>query len=743
MREKFVWACLVGAGITTAAIGIRQPDLYGFYALYYIAAAFTVVALAFAGRVRSSGEPLRPIDYSYIALTALAMRCAFLWWSQPLSIDRYGYHDFERFLSSGLLPYKQFFFAYPQGAALLFAGGAHIPHIAQVWQVAIIVCDVLVALLIAAYVSSLLGRRIALVLGLAYCVAPFAAMESGLNAHIDVFVAAFFIVACWLFIRKRSFAGFLGAVAALLKGWPIVTLPLVFAGSRDRAALGRTILFSVLAAIITTLPFIGAAKEMLGYWYTLLPVPGAGSLAGAIQSVPFYQNSLKSLAAHVPMLAHAVSLYTLAFIAAYALAFVALLGWNGAEQRWAAWGRRAEALPTGSVAAFVLFALTGIGFALVGVDTLVLLKNFNYHDPWWFPPVSQIPRAIALIILGLALPFAGARWIIKAGIDETSLRLLFLLCTGAIVIFIHGNNFGWYLLPLLPAAFLLTIPALRWLLVAALLAFYPSYPTASFSRIGDESAIHHPYAWTTRPDAGPNFALLKGAGSAQYRIHTQNGVLAVPALRKKSYIVTRFPFCENGSMDYAVGHLRDTVAIAGGTGVLEVSSGIAHTQPIHYVGATPASCGSPQFYLLPEIANSVDISATGGSLDVSIVPPQVSSGWNTSAYAIGRVDWKVGPHTVFVLDQRSNFDASFGGRLELSIWLSGVGTNGHRVNDMPIILGDRSSSIDYTIHNRYPLAVAEFPLATIDHVRVEVKTAKKETGVARLFLRNLGFIEEN
>lgn len=743
MREKIVWICLLAAGVTTATIGIRQPDLYGFYGLYYVAAALTVAGLALARDGSPPNGPLRPIEYGYVTFAALATRCTFLWWSQPLSIDRYGYRDFERFLSSGLLPYKQFFFAYPQGAALLFAGAAHIPHIGTVWQIAMVVCDVLIAVLIAWYASSLFDRRIALALGLAYGVAPFPAIESALNAHIDTLVAAFFIVACWLFVRKRSFAGFVGAVATLLKGWPIVTLPLIFAGSRDRGALGRAILFSILAGLITTLPFLGAAKEIVGYWYTLLPVPGAGSLAGAIQAVPFYQNSLKSLGQHIPLLTLLISLYTLAFIIAYALAFAALLGWSGVERWWVSIRRRSGTLLPGTIAAAALLALAGIGFALVGVDTLALVKDFNYHDPWWFPPVSQFPRSITLIAIGLALPFVGGRWMLRYGIDETSLRVLLIVCTGAIVILVHGNNFGWYVLPLLPAAFLLTVPALRWLMVAVLLAFYPSYPTASFAKIGDESAIRHPYAWTVKTDAGPDLSLIGGHDYERYKVADVNGTLVIPAIHHKRYIVANFHYCENGTMRFMVGRSLAQIPIAGGDGVFEAPAVAENAETIRFINVVPASCGAPEFYLLPEIAQSASVVANDGALDVAIVPPHISSGWNAAVYATGRVNWKVGPHTVFILDQRSNFDASFGGRLELSIWLSGFGTNGRRVDDMPIILGDHTSSVDYVIHNRYPLAVAEFPLATVDRIRVEVKTAKKETGLAKLYLRKMGFLEEN
>lgn len=744
MRDRAVWICLLAAGATTAAIGILQPNLYLFYALYYAAALFTVAALALTVRGASGGAAFRRIEYAYVGLTALATRCTFLWWPQPLSIDRYGYHDFERFLSSGLLPYKQFFFAYPQGAALLFAGAARVPHISSVWQSAMIVCDVLVALLMTWYASSLFGPRITLVIGLAYGVAPFPVIESGLNAHIDTLVAAFFIVACWLFVRKRSFAGFVGAFAALLKGWPVVTLPLIFAASRDRSALTRAILLSIFAALITTLPFIGAAKAIVGYWYTLLPVPGAGSLAGAIQSVPFYQNSLKSLAAHIPLLARPISLYMVAFVAAYTLAFAALLGWNGAERWWAFSRRRSEVLRTGSIAAFTLLALAGIGLALIGVDTLVLLKDFNYHDPWWFAPASQLPRGVALIALGIALPLAGARGALTEKTDETCLRLLIIICTSAIVILVHGNNFGWYMLPLFPVAFLLTVPGLRWMLVGALLAFYPSYPTASFSNIGDEFAIRHPYAWSVRADAGPDLSLINGGNSERYKIRVVHDVLLLQPLLHKRYIVANFHDCNSGSSRVVVGRSHVDVSIAGGIGVLEQpSSDTAAAQQIRFVDVRPASCGVPEFFLLPEIAGSVKIAATGGALDTSIVSPLISSGWNAAAYATGRVNWQVGRHTVFVLDQRSNYDASFGGRLQLSIWLSGIGTNGKLVENMPIIVGDRTSSIDYVIHNRYPLAVAEFPLAKIDRVRVEVKTTKQETGVAKLLLRNLGFLEEN
>jgi uncharacterized membrane protein len=324
---------------------------------------------------------------------ALFLACCLLVRGGPLDSAPYGdvhlYDTYGHNMTSGQIPYRDFFDEYPPLAQPLFAVVRGLPgsyaHAFR-WTMALFGAAA-IAFMLAALVALGAARRRLLVAAFAAGVSPLLVGPIFLNAY-DMWPALLTAAAVFAFVRRRERTTYvLLALAVAAKVYPLVLLPLALVETWDRGgrdSVRRALAWFAGVLVLVNLPFAVAGPGGLRYSYWIQAKRGleAESLGGGVLL------ALNRLGLHhVQLVAHlstdvggsaADAIATLSSLVV--LAAVLLVAWLYLR-------RRTEPL-VAAAAAVVAFVAFGKVFSPQYVD-------------WLVPLVPAAGAAASAVLLGV------------------------------------------------------------------------------------------------------------------------------------------------------------------------------------------------------------------------------------------------------------------------------------------------------------------------------------------------------
>ncbi|TAM59276.1 DUF2029 domain-containing protein [bacterium] len=738
-----------------ATVGIRfcGDQMLEFYVFYAVGSLATVLALLSARRIyaqRYKGGGHADLRW-LIVIVLVGALTRILFWSfpQPLSIDQFQYRDFETFMNRGLAPYTGFFFPYPQGAALIFSIIRRAADPLAVWRIVILVADLLSIVTIWLVCRRLAVSGFALFAAACYAVMPMTVLESGMNVHLDVLLTLAVVAGYMAFERERfTVAGIFWGFGALLKGWPAILAALsAFACREPRRVLKYSI--ALIATLIVTSALLGTGVSAVEkYWYTLLPVPGAGSLAGAITASVFAQNSVRALTIDIPALRVLYIIFGALLPLSMILAIVDLWYVDKAPGRILAWlcdkRNLAERLSLG--AALLVFAAIG------GYHALSPWLAAQYLYKWWTPTPIVALRGWAELLFSLCTIVLVVRYYcLPAGNSRARKIAVHLISISLLSIFLHGNDYGWYLLPLIPLFFV--IPNMVGVgLLASCLAYYASYPSAVFARLG--FAEHHVnlQGWKVKEWPGPSRSRSGGAADLSRAPGSGDGwirvILDSPRAQDGFLRVGTQGNCALGRRVVVrnLSHLsKGSAPIIGNTGIVALPASIipgSEVLAIKVPGAAGCTIASTSI-IAPDYDETMGTRAIRDGISAVLRPNHTQDGWAPYVWAVRTGSIPIDNWSALQIVRRSNTDASFGGAaIAFSIWVSGVDANGSVHRNVPVVLQDATTSNDYFIVDRYPLRHLPISLRRIEKVSAMLTLQSPRVREARLQLRDMEIVQE-
>jgi uncharacterized membrane protein len=308
-----------------------------------------------------------------LAAAVLFVVCCLVVRGGPLGTTPYGdvylYAHYSHNMTSGQVPYRDFFDEYPPLAQPLFLGVRALPgSFEPAFRWTMTALGALAVLLLVATLTSVRASRLRLVVaGAVAGVAPLLVGPIFLNAY-DLWPAFLTAAALLAFVRRReTLAYVLLALAVAAKVYPVVLLPVALVetwrlGGRD--AVRRACLWFVGVVVAVNLPFavLGPGGLRYSYWAQLKRGLEVESLAGALLLAFHHATLVASLSTNVAGgLANALATVT----SLVAVAAVLLVAWLQLR------GRRD--VVTAAAAAVVAFVAFGKVISPQYVDWLVPL----------------------------------------------------------------------------------------------------------------------------------------------------------------------------------------------------------------------------------------------------------------------------------------------------------------------------------------------------------------------------------
>lgn len=739
-RVKWVaFARLVLAGLIVALLGVFKYTLEWFYVLYALS---TITALAWASTFVRASNMLAPRHARSrvlsVVIVAAALRILLgLCIQSPYSVDRYSYGDFQTFLLQHLAPYKDFFFTYPQGAALLFKVTAWMPARNAAWHWLTASVDVLNAYLVMVVCSRRLGEARGWVCAMLYAVLPVMIIESAVNAHLETYVVLFLLLTLLAFLTQPGAAGGLITVAGLIKGWPVALIPLVIAGLRTAKYRLIAVITAIGAIIICTAPFLSAGVAMLRFWYTLLPVPGAGGMSNEITAVVFAQNSLRSAANDIAWLASAPLAAEVALVVIFvvAIADLAIAGDSVLTIHVDRQNRNTGRAYLSRASSFAVL-LAALCLATVGISLILqpwLPSQYAYS--WWTPTTVEVIRGLTCFLASLCIALlAVSRHDVATDAFEKFVR--YSISIAVMIVLIHANNFGWYLLPALVLSFVVRADALRWTLIVAICAFYVSYPSTSFATVLSSRTLATAGPMSVQRAAAPDLTSNKGT---VLRLEQNLYRVALPRDTSGFVIADYAPLCKDAT--------PVTARIGTATPLQTVAYGSRAVFPLGKSSAVvrfAGACAPIRVSAVNAERQAISVSTEPSAIRVRFAKPgPAARWWLPYAYITLPLHAQTDADTALTVDQRANYDPTFGGGdISLSVWVDGKDAQGNDVKNLPVVLNDRNASRDYTIRNRYHFRNLGVRLAEVNSVHIETSLARVAAHNAQLSLSTPSVVEE-
>ncbi len=656
--------------------------------------------------------PRARIAVVIVGIVALAAVLPFALNSHHLSVDQFQYLDFERFFRLGKVPWSGFVFTYPQGTALIMWALDHTSL--TVWRSAVIGAQLLTAVLLAWRSGH--PTRGSITMGLAFALCPLTLVEAGVNAHLDVLVAMMVAIACVGALRSRTtIYSAAMTIAGTLKGWPLALVPLYLFGLRERRAIIVGSAVALVAFVATVIPFARDLGALSGYWATLIPIHGGSSLAGVAGGVPFYQNSFYAMVADWPALHQLIGIgYLVLFACALATVTRRELG--------------ARSVPVAWYAACWFLVVIGLYIASSGFAPSARAYK------WWTPSLVLLVRGLAIAAFALASAAAFRREGLNLrGDADRFLVLAFAISLGVVIL--HGNTFGWYVLPVF--VLLCAMPPSRaaWFALGSLAAFYVSFPSSSFS-FGPFSRMAPIGGWKISSDWD----------------FVEAGRRVLPVMRDAHGGLVRLRFDGAGYLRLVTGadcRAAFTVKIDGEPFTEKQLDGRLFVKAAQdgwntVVLREPANpqCRLLSADLLRFNPSSIHVQRTSyGALDVQLFEHSKRDGHATAVYAIAPYARTVSPDDALRFRRQGTAEASFGGNpLAFSIYLRGRSGSGAAMR-VPVVHDDRTTDSRYPIIDVYPLRDLPMHLVSVQAVEIEVHTVVATTP-ARLCISDVSFVRE-
>jgi len=685
-------ALVIAADVSLAR---ASASLIPFYLAYGIAVVlWFVVILRLDITLGLDSTPLKnaALFGINVIIAGSLLATVFVFSAHNLSTDQYQYRDFEAFLRKGLAPWSGFVFTYPQGAALLFAALMRFPSFA--WTMVVIAAQA-ATIAIITFASGRPSRH-SLVSGFAYATCPFTVIEAGSNAHLDVLVSLCFAAAGLAILAKRGSAtAALLTVAALLKAWPAALVVGFILGLRKLRSFLYAALAAALVVLLSILPFAKDLGGLFFYWHTLLPFNGGSTLAGVVTTSQFVQNSLFALGSDWPALWLLIPVGAFLFcVAFFALCFRNELSSSAATLSW--------------TISCILLSIMGIYVASIP------FAPSAHAYTWWTPSSVFILRGIAVLLFSIG---AIATW--PRYIRAITRNFPYFLITGITVsigvIFLHGNTFGWYLLPCL--AFLCLLPSgkSRWFLLASLCAFYASYTTSNFRHNPDKviARAGH-YIVTTAPDyyrTNQRFLFVGKLASGGYGV-------TIP--KRFRYIAVHTKGLCQGMLSTTIAHRTSMTTVTNNQSIVPINSPLGTKATFRLSGH---DCAISAAYALMADTDSARFHETRkGDLRMTLALRSHRAAFSSYVKAYAPLHVRPRKYMAIALTQWSNMDPSFGGNaVALSGYLIGR-TKMSVATRVPFDLNDRNTPRAYHLVMRYPLKNMAHHLALVTGIEIEART---------------------
>lgn len=684
-------ALLIAADVFLARV---SASLLPFYLAYMIAVVVWFVAfLRLDIRLGLDSAPLKnAVSFAItIIITGSLLTTVFVFGAHNLSTDQYQYRDFETFLRAGLAPWSGFVFTYPQGAALLFTVLMRFPPAA--WTIVALAAQAATI----AIITFAPGRpsRHSLVSGFAYATCPFTLIEAGTNAHLDVLVSLCFAAAGVAILAKReSTTAALLTAAALLKAWPAALVVGFVLGLRKFRSLLYATLAVALVVLLSIFPFAKDLGGLVFYWHTLLPFNGGSTLAGVVTTSTFVQNSLFALRSDWPTFWFLIPVGAFLFCGS----FVAFCFRNELS----------------SAAATLTWTISCIFMSIMGIYVASMPFAPSAHAyTWWTPSAVLILRGTAMLLFSIGAIATWPRYF--RSITRSSHHLLMSGIAVSIgIIFLHGNTFGWYLLPCL--AFFCFLPSgkSRWFLLASLCAFYASYTTSNFRQSPDKiiaKATH--YTITTAPDyyrANQQFLFVRKLPSGGYGV-------SIP--KRFRYIAVHMKGLCQGQLSTTIAHRTSFTTVSNNQSIVPIYRSSGREAAIRPPGH---DCAISTAYGLTTDANSVRFHETRkGDLRMTLAMRSHHAAFSPYIKAYAPLHVRPTRYMAIAISQWSSMDPSFGGNaVAISGYLIGRTKTSADVR-VPFDLNDRNTPKFYHLIMRYPLKNLTQQLAVVTGIEIEAR----------------------
>ncbi len=499
------FACIsIGATVAAAYTGSAMQNFY----LYYALALFSFLISAAMSMAIDVPVDSRRVKKALIIVlcVAAALRLATQFGALHLTVDLSWYGDYLRFASEGLQPYRDFYFPYPQGFAVLIEafGRAHLPSI--ILHFLFISVDVGAVYAIYILSRSIMNECAALCGASMYAFLPMAVLESGSSGHFDSLAGlAALIVLIFVIRRRPALAATFLAVGGSIKVFPLALAPaLVYAMRRRSDILKSTAAF--FAVTLLTLAALGSSGVAALNFYANA---GYASNSARAYIESFLSNSLPQLAHDLPALGAIVPIAE-----AFALVCVfvtVLLGIRPAvDKPRDRFERTLKRLCTpnysgiASVAFSLILLVYGAYVALSPTGDLYMAYT------WWTPMSVTILRGLAMAGFAAVALYEALRWSFRAEAPAAQIVTLMGIVLGILILSRPDVN-TWYVVPVAAIICASRSKAVAIALVAALSMYWAAWPSSSFASSDFFSPVIQ---------AGPNAVVvtLEGAPSIERSI---------------------------------------------------------------------------------------------------------------------------------------------------------------------------------------------------------------------------------
>lgn len=741
--------------LATLGIAVWGHTLIYFFAFYSLGSLAAILILLSLHRIPSKSLPT--LRLSLTVALACVLRIILALFGPKLSFDAHWYKDYAQFMMRGGVPYRDFYFPYPQGFAFLIWPLARAPQIADVVFRATFICSDIATLIVLVKIwERRAGSSAARFAGLAYAILPLPILETARIGHFETLICLCLALAAWALIENR--AGIVAAayaVATLLKGFPIVVAPAMLAGWRSRRQ-GLTMFLVVLALVaVTAMPIFPAIGDAITFWTGAQSEQGSGAPATA-----FAANSLVAIARNFPAFASVITFgqFCLLVFCSLLIAQALLIAWiprlrtlnDNPTENWFAFPLRLIGAQRSRVLWIGLNSLVALGAAYAGIFLVMLLMGlFLVASPWtlsslsyywWTPPAITILRGLALMVVALG----GLLGSTKA-IRRPPLIALHLLMASALMylIFLHANVNTWYLFPCLVLLLIVWPSRLVIAAIATVLIFYPAYNSSSFANIGLRGDLASTRNWQITSDPGPVSTRVRLAGSRVVDLHGSNySALKIPSAAKPRYIIARYGSCMPAGHRAAiakVGNVRiESDLTANYRVVAEVPGGTVSELYLPREGnCRPVAAISQQMRSHPRVVARHD------HISVVAIAPRAAYGWLPMVSLHSKLVGYARPNRALRVKLRSDVDPTFHKQPFLvSLLVDGIDNAGRQVHGEALMR-------DYNDATKIGWITLRIPLNALPNVKkvtgitVIVGLVPIDSHVHSIELRGIGLVDES
>jgi hypothetical protein len=462
----------IGLNILMAVeLRIFGSQMYPFFITVYIWIAVYVLFLALVlQRERISGSALIRDWRSLLGISILTLliRSVFIGMTEMISLDSLWYLDFGTFMTTGSLPYTDFYFPYPPVFAYVIIVVSSLVPSVDAFRVFAMLMDIAVVIALWKLVKRHVGEKWASTAALAYSLLPVSVIESGWNGHFEPLANLLLLICLW-FLMEENFnvSGVFLGLAGATKIYPLIVFPILFFYCKGNRQKLEFTLSTGLAFITTFLPFFMTA------WV----IGGAGpvNISQVVPPLGIFQSLFGFfLNPKFPFIF--ISLFALGAIGIGTIMMIRQIIRND---------------PKTNARSYYLFTLIlGIVLVVMGVISglypLLPLSRVVY---WRYPVDVGVVRGVTAICVGfLVITVARREWL--QGLKrQVSLNALLVLVGATFMLLLAMSRevfYGWYLLWSIPLFLLMRDRRLGFTVILCLLLVYPSYTHDNFSNLGFE-----------------------------------------------------------------------------------------------------------------------------------------------------------------------------------------------------------------------------------------------------------------